>query len=142
MKKLIVVLGILTAGILIAAGYTRILQSNKTFTISDTGTDTTSTVSLLAYTNVELAYMVTGCDSMRTDIYVDCLVGTKWVTLVTDSLKITAAGSDHARGILLRGYGTNKIPGIEQIRVRIQKQSGDVGDSVSALKYNLYLIER
>lgn len=144
MKKKIIIgsLALFATVALIAAGYTQTLQSNKVFTTSDTRTDTTSTVSLLGYTNAELAYMVTGCDSMRTDIYVDGLIGTKWILLASDSLKITSSGSDHARGVLLRGYGTNKIPGIEQIRVRIKKQSGAADDSVSALKYNLYLIER
>lgn len=143
MKKYIAIIAVLGAVGLMAAGWSTNIYTNKVFTTSDTRTDTSAVIDLNGRENVELGFSESGCDSIRVDFYIDALYGSVYsLNLATDSLKVTSSTTPHARGILLRGYGTNKIPGVEKIRVRIKKQSGAADDSVSALKYNFYMIER
>lgn len=139
MKKYIYILSVLliVGSVLVAGEWFKTVQSAKTYAKSATTIDTSAAIDISGKESVELAFGIYGNDSVRTMIYVDGNVGGKWVNFVTDSLKLVDATTNFGRTVLLRGYGTNKIPGVNSIKVIISNQAGD--DSTSTMYYNLYL---
>lgn len=140
MRKYIFIFAILGFVVAYAAGDWISIQSAKSITKSTLAYDTVTPVSLKFKENVELQTFVTGSDSIRFDYYIDGIIGTKYINLVTDSLKVVSSSSDHARTILLRGYGTNKIPGVENVRIRVKRQAG--ADSSAPITYTMKLLWR
>jgi hypothetical protein len=144
MKKYIIILSLfIVSGFLISKQLYKDIWTAKTYTTSTTQVDTsTVTLDLKGFEYVEIQHALFGGDSVRVDIYVDGYVAGQWINFVSDSLKLVDSQVNSGRGILLRGYGTNKIPGVERIRTRTSTQMGAAADSLSALYYKQVLIGR
>lgn len=127
---------------LTAGEYYKSVFKTKAFTTGDTGVDTSATISLKYIENLEIATASSGMDSGQVIVAIDGYIGTGWKWLCGDTITWDGSVSFNAHSKLLRGYGTNLIPGVEQIRIRNILGMGDVADSVSALFYNQYLIGR
>jgi len=139
MKKFIVIGLILIVGI-VSARMIVTVWNTKTFPKSTARTDTSATIDLKGHEFVELQTSTTGTDSIKLIYYIDSYMNGKWDEAVKqDSLIIDNGEGDYAKGLLIRGYGTNHIPGAERIRIRTTLQVA-ADDSTSAQSYSQYLI--
>src|SRR5512133_961951 len=138
MKKIIwIIPALIITSVIAYAAYATWVFNAQTFTISETGTeDTSSLINLKNWEDIELTLSVTGSDSVKLKTYVDGYFNGKYdLSVYNDSLIIDNGTGDYTEGYTLRGYGTNNIKGYEQIRVRVAVSSGAVDDSSSALSY-------
>jgi hypothetical protein len=126
----------------IYASMNKTIFKTKSFPNGSTRTDTSATIPLNNYENIELQTALYGTDSCKIKIYVDGYYDGKWVNLTSDSLIADNATTTLGRGTLLRGWGTNAIKGVESIRVRNTLQAGGSDDSSSATYYNQYILGR
>lgn len=138
MRKVIIIICVLSVIGVAFAGFASVLFSGKTFKKADTRTDTSATISLRYGEYVELATAVAGVSATGSDLkiytYVDGLVAGSWRQIYTDSV------TGQYRIQQLRGYGVNNIKGVEQIRVR--NKMSVFTDSVSATSYTQHVIVR
>ena len=140
--SLITIIAVLTFGIIYAGSIVTVWKA-KTFPVSTSRTDTSSAIDLKGNEFVELQVSTTGTDSIKLIYYIDSYMNGKYdLAVKQDSLIIDNASGDYAKGLMLRGYGTNLIPGTERIRIRTTVQCGAADDSSSATSYTEYLLMR
>jgi hypothetical protein len=145
MKKfiLITIASIMLIGLVYGAGKVKIVQSSKTF-VSAGQTDTSSTFDLEYYPEAELAWSYYGTDSIaKSYVYIDGYVNGKWqLAMATDSTWLNESAVSGGKGVLLRGFTANKIPGAEAIRIRTVTGAIGGNDSLGALYYKQSIILR
>jgi hypothetical protein len=143
MKKLIaLMLVIITCSLFAITFYTKVFTI-KTFPKSSTRTDTSATLNLKGANEIEVGTSIFGTDSAKITTYVDGVISGCWFNLTSNSLIMDNVGyaTGYGKTFVLRGNGTNVIPGVEQIRLRNVLQIAD-DDSTSAQYYNQYIIGR
>lgn len=143
-NTLFYIVGLIIAIGVIYAYSTVTVFSSKAMSNSLTGrNDTSSVIDLKGEEIVELSQSITGTDSAKIQIKVDAYIAGKWYpSYFTDSLILDNSAVNPCKGVLLRGYGTNNIKGVEKLRIHNIVYTGASDDSSSAMSYSQYILLR